>query len=74
MKLLVGIVNTNETELVIQCLDSIINQEVDIEYQVVVVDNNSVDGSCQMMREKFPNIKLIENKKNLGFSKANNKV
>ena len=37
-----------------------------------VVDNNSVDGSVSMVKEKFPHIKLIENKANVGFAKANN--
>jgi GT2 family glycosyltransferase len=40
----------------------------------MVVDNNSVDGSCQMIHEKFPGVILIENKVNLGFSKANNQA
>ena len=39
-----------------------------------MVDNNSVDGSCQMVREKFPFVTLIENKVNTGFSKANNQA
>jgi len=39
-----------------------------------VVDNNSIDGSCKMVREKFPEVKLIENKFNAGFSKANNQA
>lgn len=39
-----------------------------------VVDNNSVDDSVQMVREKFPEVQLIENKQNVGFSKANNQA
>jgi GT2 family glycosyltransferase len=39
-----------------------------------VVDNNSVDGSIKMLKEKFPNVFLIENKENFGFSKANNQA
>ncbi len=41
---------------------------------VWVVDNNSVDGSVAMVKEKFPWVKLVESKKNLGFSKGNNLV
>lgn len=39
-----------------------------------MVDNNSVDGSCSMVAQKFPEVKLIQNKDNLGFSKANNQA
>jgi GT2 family glycosyltransferase len=44
------------------------------ETEIFVVDNDSVDGSCLMVKEKFPTIKLIENKKNYGFSYANNQA
>ena len=43
-----------------------------LEGEIIVVDNNSVDGSTAMVKEKFPGILLIENKKNTGFSVANN--
>ena len=42
--------------------------------QVFVVDNNSIDGSVEMVRSKFPEYSLIDNKENLGFSKANNQA
>ncbi len=42
--------------------------------QVFVVDNNSIDGSVEMVRNKFPEYSLIDNKENLGFSKANNQA
>lgn len=42
--------------------------------EVFVVDNNSVDGSVEMVKEKFPHVKLIANKVNTGFSKANNQA
>ncbi len=45
-----------------------------IEGEVFVVDNNSVDGSMQMVKQKFPWVIAIENKENLGFSKANNQA
>lgn len=45
-----------------------------IDAEIFVVDNNSVDGSVQMLKEKFPEVKLIDNKENLGFSKANNQA
>ena len=45
-----------------------------VETEVFVVDNNSVDGSVHMVREKFPWVKLIANQDNAGFSKANNQA
>lgn len=40
--------------------------------EIIVIDNNSQDSSCAMVKTKFPTVKLIENKENLGFSKGNN--
>ncbi len=45
-----------------------------LDAEIFVVDNSSVDGSVKMVREKFPNVILIENKENLGFSTANNQA
>lgn len=74
MKLSVVIVNYNVKYFLEQCLHSAIKALKNIEGEIIVVDNNSVDGSCGMMHEKFPEIKLIENKKNTGFSFANNQA
>jgi GT2 family glycosyltransferase len=41
-----------------------------IEGEIIVVDNNSQDDSCEMMKQRFPNVKLIENKDNSGFRKG----
>jgi GT2 family glycosyltransferase len=43
-----------------------------IDFEVFVVDNNSADGSAEMVEKEFPQVKLINNKDNLGFAKANN--
>jgi O-antigen biosynthesis protein len=72
MDLSVIIVNYNVKFFLEQCLHSVYKSISGINGEVIVVDNNSVDGSCQMVREKFPETILIDNKKNLGFSKANN--
>jgi len=45
-----------------------------VEAEIYVVDNNSVDGSVAMVKQKFAEVKLIENKKNTGFSFANNQA
>ncbi len=74
MKLSVIIVNYNVKYILEQCLYSVKSAIRGIDAEVFVVDNNSVDGSCAMLREKFPWIILIENKENVGFSRANNQA
>ena len=74
MKLSVIIVNYNVKHFLEQCLHSVYKAAKDIETEIFVVDNNSVDGSAQLVREKFPNLYFIENKENVGFSKANNQA
>jgi GT2 family glycosyltransferase len=72
MKLSVIIVNYNVKYFLEVCLHSVLRAADNIEAEVIVVDNNSKDGSCQLVLEKFPTVTLIENKENTGFSKANN--
>lgn len=66
------IVSWNVKELLQKCLKSIFDASEDFDFEVFVVDNASADGSVEMAREKFPQVILIANKKNLGFAKANN--
>jgi GT2 family glycosyltransferase len=74
VKLSIIIVNYNVEYFLEQCLHSVFNAVKNIDAEVFVVDNNSVDGSCDMVRERFPDAILIDNKENLGFSKANNQA
>lgn len=74
MKLSIIIVNYNVKHFLEQCLNSVRKASKNLAVEVWVVDNNSVDGSIEMMKEKFPEVKLIENKKNAGFSVANNQA
>lgn len=74
MKLSIVIVNYNVRHFLDQCLSSVRRAIKDIDADVWVVDNNSVDGSVQMLQEKFPEVKLIANKDNVGFSVANNQA
>ncbi len=74
MKLSVIIVNYNVKYFLEQCLKSVFISGKDLKMEVFVVDNNSVDGSVEMVREKFPQVKLINNKENTGFSHANNQA
>jgi GT2 family glycosyltransferase len=74
MKLSIIIVNYNVEHFLEQCLHSVRKATRAIQGEIFVVDNNSVDGSLQMVQEKFPEVKLIANKKNSGFSFANNQA
>ena len=74
MKLSVIIVSYNAKYFLDQCLSSVIKATQNLEVEIIVVDNNSVDESAEMVKRKFPNTTLIHNKENVGFSKANNQV
>ncbi len=72
MKLSIIILNYNVRYFLEFCLKSVKSAIENIDAEVIIVDNNSKDDSCQMVKELFPDFKLIENKENLGFSKGNN--
>ncbi len=72
MKLSIIIVNYNVEHFLEQCLHSVFKAAANIPLEVTVVDNSSVDGSVMMLQKKFPQVKLIVNEKNVGFSAANN--
>ena len=72
--LTISIVSYDTEDLLKACLNSIYQNTEEINYEVIVVDNNSTDGSVDMIKEEFPQVKLIRNKENLGFAKANNQA
>lgn len=72
MQLSVIILNYNVRYFLEQCVLSVQAALQHIESEIIVIDNNSSDDSCQMMKTRFPHIKLIENKENFGFPKGNN--
>ena len=74
VKLSVIIVNYNVKHFIEQCLHSVFKAARSLSCEVIVVDNNSVDGSVALIKEKFPEVILIENRKNTGFSVANNQA
>ncbi len=74
MKLSIVIVNYNVQHFLEQCLHSVRKASENISTEIFVVDNNSVDGSIAMVKQKFPEAHVIENKKNTGFSFANNQA
>ena len=73
-KLSVVIVNYNVKHFIEQCLFSVQKASENLACEVFVVDNNSVDGSVTLIKEKFPQVNLIVNKTNTGFSVANNQA
>jgi GT2 family glycosyltransferase len=72
MDVSVIIVNWNTKEHLRNCLTSIYEQAGDVNYEIVVVDNASIDGSAEMLRDEFQDVILIENTENRGFAAANN--
>jgi GT2 family glycosyltransferase len=74
LKLTVIIVNYNVQSYLEQCLNSVIEASLNNLTEIIVVDNNSADDSVKMLKEKFPQVYLIENEANKGFSVANNQA
>lgn len=72
MEVSVIIVNWNAKQLLKDCINSIYKGARDLQLEIIVVDNGSTDGSQNMVKKSFPQVILIENEKNLGFSRANN--
>ena len=74
MDLSIIIVSWNVKELLRENLKSLYEKSANVQFEVFVVDNNSHDGSAEMVRKEFPEVNLISNKENLGFAKANNQA
>ncbi len=72
MNLSIVIVNYKVKDLLDNCLKSIFSNSENIKLDVIVVDNDSQDGSLEMIKNKYPQVNLIASDKNLGFAKANN--
>lgn len=68
------IVNWNTRELLLNCIESFYRTVRGFTFEIFVVDNGSHDGSPDSVKRKFPAIELIQNQRNLGFARANNKA
>lgn len=66
------IVNYNVKDFLLQCLRSIDSASKKLSIEVIVVDNNSKDGSIEFLTPLFPNVKFLQLNENFGFAKANN--
>lgn len=72
MDVSVILVSYNTKDMTRDCLNSIYQFTQGVEYEIFVVDNNSSDGSAEMIEQEFPQVKLIRNSDNKGFGAANN--
>ncbi len=72
IELSIIIVNWNTKDILQMCIESVYKTTQNISFDIIVVDNGSTDGSAAMVQKKFPRVKLIRNKRNLGFAAANN--
>ena len=72
MQLSVIILNYNVRFFLEQCVASVQEALTNIDSEIIVVDNDSSDDSCEIIKSRFPNVKLIENTVNSGFPKGNN--
>ncbi|WP_260632953.1 glycosyltransferase family 2 protein [Paenibacillus xylanexedens] len=67
------IVNYNTRQLTLDCLASVYASQTSYQYEVIVIDNASHDGSVEAIRDAYPEIQLITNRDNTGFAVANNR-
>lgn len=72
MKLSIVILCWNDRRVICDCLESVYRSTHRIEFEVIVSDNGSTDGSAEEIRARFPRVCVIENGRNLRFSKGNN--
>ena len=72
MKLSIVIICWNDWKVIENCLRSIAETTHRVEYEIIVSDNGSTDGSVEKIKAQFPTVRLVENRANLGFAKGNN--
>jgi hypothetical protein len=70
----VVVVNWNTHDLLAECIRSVRDATRDLDSELIVVDNASVDGSVELVRRDFPGVQLIANAENVGFVRANNQA
>jgi len=72
IKLSVVVICLNDIHFILNCIRSIYAQTTGIQFEVIVADNGSTDGSVLAVREQFPQVLIVENRRNLGFGPGNN--
>jgi GT2 family glycosyltransferase len=73
MKVAIIIPNYSTKELLQNCIKSIYKETKNTSFEIIVIDNGSIDGSCDLVIKEFLSVILIKNKENFGFTKACNK-
>ncbi len=74
MDLSIAVISYNTRDLLLACLQSVRDRTTDVDYEVIVVDNASRDGSTEAVRARFPHVTVIANAGNDGFAKACNQA
>jgi len=74
MLLSICIVSWNVRELLKKCVDSICKNPPSCGFEIIITDNDSKDGTAELLITKYPQVRLIENRNNLGFSAGNNQA
>jgi N-acetylglucosaminyl-diphospho-decaprenol L-rhamnosyltransferase len=72
MKLSVVIICWNDLKVILDCISSVYAETSAIDYEIIVTDNASSDGSVAAIRQRFPDVRIVENSENGGFGKGNN--
>jgi len=72
--LTISIVSYNSLFFLRECLDSIFANPPETEYEIIVVDNASGDGTVKFVKENYPDVTMIPNDRNIGFAAANNRA
>jgi len=70
----VCIANYNGVNLLDACIESVNSQNFDVSVEIIVHDDDSSDGSAEHMRTRYPDVRLIQSKRNVGFCVANNRM
>lgn len=74
MKLSIIIINYNSKEFLDKTLRGVYSSPYSFDFETIVVDNHSLDGSVKLVKDRFPQVRVIRNTKNVGFARANNQA
>lgn len=72
MDVSVVIVNYNTKKLTLDCIQSVLRSEGQFEFEIILIDNASADDTVEVSKKRFPQVRIVSNPENVGFSKANN--
>jgi len=72
MKISISIVTYNNSKVIKKCINSIFNVTNNIDFEIIVVDNNSSDSTASIIEKDFKKVRLIKNNRNIGFGAAHN--